>query len=165
MFLANSHPVTILFDSRASHSFISSQFVENHNLPITIMKYTMIVSSPGIEMKTKCICPSISIAIRGVDFLSNLIIIDSKGIDIILGTNWLRKYAKVILCAKRAIQLTREVGTTVEFVAAISANQISMLNQVKGTSLEEIRIVQDYLDVFSRGIDRYATPLTYQVHH
>jgi hypothetical protein len=97
--------------------------------------------------------------------LSNLIIIDSKGIDIILGTNWLRKYAKVILCAKRAIQLTREVGTTVEFVAAISANQISMLNQVKGTSLEEIRIVQDYLDVFSRGIDRYATPLTYQVHH
>jgi hypothetical protein len=165
MFLANSHPATILFDSRASHSFISSRFVENHNLPITIMKYTMIVSSPGSEMKTKCICPAISIAIRGVDFLSNLIITDSKGIDIILGTNWLRKYAKVILCAKRAIQLTREVGTTVEFVATISANQISMLNQVKGTSLEEIRIVQDYLDVFSRGIDRYATPLTYQVHH
>jgi hypothetical protein len=63
MFLANSHPATFLFDSRALHSFISSTFVAKHNLPITIMKYTMIVSSPGGEIKTKHICPAISIAI------------------------------------------------------------------------------------------------------
>jgi hypothetical protein len=73
--------------------------------------------------------------------LSNLIIVDSKGIDIILGMNWLRKDDKVILCTTRAIQLIREDGTTVEFVAAIFGNQISVLNQVKGTSLDEIRIV------------------------
>jgi hypothetical protein len=55
--------------------------------------------------------------------LSNLIIIDSQGIDIIiLGMDWLRKYDGVILCAKRAICLTQEDGTTVEFVAAISAS-------------------------------------------
>jgi hypothetical protein len=104
MLLANSHPATILFDSRASYSFISSKFVAKHNLPITIMKCIMIVSSPGGEMKTKHICSTISIAIRGgVDFLLNLIIIDSKGIDIIFGMDWLRKYDGVILCAKRAI--------------------------------------------------------------
>jgi hypothetical protein len=84
----------------------------------------------------------------GVDFLSNLIIIDSKGIDIILDMDWLRKYDRVILCAKRAIQLTREDGTTVEFMVAISANQISVLNHVKGTSLDDIRIVRDYPDIF-----------------
>jgi hypothetical protein len=148
MFLAKSHPATILFDSRVSYSFISSKFVAKHNLPITIMKYTMIVSSPGSEMKTNHICPAISIAIRGVDFLSNLIIIDSHGIDIIFGMDWLRKYDGVILCANKAIHLMQEDGTTVEFVAAISANQLSVLNQVKGTSLDEIRIVQDYPDVF-----------------
>jgi hypothetical protein len=65
MFLANSYPATILFDFRASHSFISSKVVAKHNLPITIMKYTMIVSSQGGEMKTKHICLTISIAIRG----------------------------------------------------------------------------------------------------
>jgi hypothetical protein len=85
MFLANSYPATILFDSGASHSFISSKVVAKHNLPITIMKYTMVVSSPGDEMRTKHICPTISIAIRGEDFLSNLVVIDSKGIDTILG--------------------------------------------------------------------------------
>jgi hypothetical protein len=65
MFLANSHPAIVLFDSGASHYFIASMFVAKHNLPITMMKYTMIVSSSGREMKTKNICPEISIAIRG----------------------------------------------------------------------------------------------------
>jgi hypothetical protein len=85
--------------------------------------------------------PAISIAIRGVYFLSNLIIIDSKGIDIILGMDWLRKYDKVIFCTKRPICLTQEDGTSVEFMATISAKQISVFNQVKGTSPDEIRMV------------------------
>jgi hypothetical protein len=79
--------------------------------------------------------------------LLNLIIIVSQGIDIIIGMDWLRKYDEVILCLKRAIHLTQENGTTVEFTVAISANQISMLNQVKGTCLDEIRIVHKFLDV------------------
>jgi hypothetical protein len=77
MFLASSHPTTILFDLGASHSFISSSFVVKHQLPITIMKHTMLVSSPGGEMRTKHICPVISITISGVDFLANLIVLDS----------------------------------------------------------------------------------------
>jgi hypothetical protein len=55
--------------------------------------------------------------------------------------HWLRKYDGVILCAKRAIRLAQENGITVESTTAISANQISVLNRVKGTSLEGIRIV------------------------
>jgi hypothetical protein len=79
---------TVLFDLGASHSFVSSTFAAKHHLPITIMKHTMLVSSPGGEMRTKHICPTISINIRGVDFLANFIILDSKGIDIILGMDW-----------------------------------------------------------------------------
>jgi hypothetical protein len=79
MFLASSHPATILFNSGASHS---SSFVAKHSLPIATMKHTMLVSSPEGEMRTKHICPVVSITIRGVDFPSNLILLDSKGIDI-----------------------------------------------------------------------------------
>jgi hypothetical protein len=130
MFLASSHPAIVLFDLGASHSFISSSFVVKHQLLITIMKQTMLVSSPGGEMRTKHICPVISITKRGVDFLANLIVLDSRGIDIILGMDWLRKYVRVILCAKRAIRLTKEDGTIVEFSAAIPAEQVSLLNKV-----------------------------------
>jgi hypothetical protein len=85
MFLASTHHATILFDFGASHSFISSSFVAKHNMLIATMKHTMLVSSLGGEMRTKHICPTISINIRGVDFPSNLILLDSMGIDIILG--------------------------------------------------------------------------------
>jgi hypothetical protein len=71
--------------------------------------------------------------------------LDSKGIDIILGMDWLRKYDEVILCAKRAIRLTKEDGTIVEFSAAIPAEQVSMLNKVQGTSLNEIEQLENTL--------------------
>jgi hypothetical protein len=114
MFLASSQPTIVLFDSGASQSFISSTFVAKYHLPISIMKHTMLVSSPGAEMRTKHTCQVVSVTIRGVDFLENLIILDSRGIDIILGMDWFGKYDGVILCAKRAIRLTKEDGTIVE---------------------------------------------------
>jgi hypothetical protein len=121
-FLARSHPTTILFDSGASHSFITSSFVAKHNLPIANMKHIVLVSSPGGEMRTKLICPAVSISTRGVDFLSNLILLDSKGIDIILGMDWLSKYDGVIQCAKKIVRLNKKDGTTVEFVVAVQVD-------------------------------------------
>jgi hypothetical protein len=82
----------------------------------------------------------------------NLIILDSKGIDIILGMDWLRKYDGVILSAKRAIRLTKEDGTIVEFNVAMEADQASLLNQVQGTALEEIGEVQEYPDIFPEDL-------------
>jgi hypothetical protein len=148
MFLASSHPATILFDSGASHSFISSSFVAKHSLPIATMKHTMLGSSPGGEMRTKHISPADSITIRGVDFLSNLILLDTKGIDIVLGMDWLSKYDGVIQCARKAVRLTKKDGTLVEFVAMVQSGSDSKLNQTKAIALEDIRVVQDYPDVF-----------------
>jgi hypothetical protein len=128
MFLTSSHPTT-LFDSVASHSSISSSFVAKHNLPIATIKHIMLVSSPGGEMRTKHICPPVSTNIRGgVDFPSSHILLDSKGIDIILGMDWLSKYDRIIQCARRSVRLTKTDGTTIEFVAAMQSNQGSMLN-------------------------------------
>jgi hypothetical protein len=44
--------------------------------------------------------------------------------------------------------LTKKDGTTVEFVAAVQADQASMLNQMKVTTLIKILVVQEYLDIF-----------------
>jgi hypothetical protein len=148
MFLASLHPATILFDSGASHSFISSCFVAKHSLPISAMKHTMLVSSSRGEMMTKHICPAVSITIRGVDFPSNLILLDSKGIDIILGMDWLSKYDGVIQCTRKAVKLTKKDGTLVEFVAMVQSGPDSKINQTKAIALEDIRVVQDYPDVF-----------------
>jgi hypothetical protein len=47
MFLVNSIPASVLFDSGASDSFISAQFVAKHSVPMQHMKRNMLVNSPG----------------------------------------------------------------------------------------------------------------------
>jgi hypothetical protein len=70
------------------------------------------------------------------------------GIDIIHGMDWLSKYDRVIQCARKAVRLTKKDGATVEFVAMVQPDQGSMLNQTKAMTLEDIRVVQEYPDVF-----------------
>jgi hypothetical protein len=78
-FPVNSIPTTILFDSGASHTFITDQFVTKHNLSMSSMKNSLIVSSPGGEMKTGYICPQVKINIMGIDFLANPVVLKSWG--------------------------------------------------------------------------------------
>jgi hypothetical protein len=47
MFLVNSIPASVLFDSGASHCFISAQFVAKHSVPMQHMKQNMLVTSQG----------------------------------------------------------------------------------------------------------------------
>jgi hypothetical protein len=47
MFLINNTSVVVMFDSGASHFFISTTYVGKHNLPLPLLKCQMIVSSPG----------------------------------------------------------------------------------------------------------------------
>jgi hypothetical protein len=84
-FLVNSNTTIILFDLGAPHSFISAEYVAKYNLPVSLFKWRMVVSSPGGDMLARQVCPRVNIKIRGVDFIANLIVLDSKGIDVILG--------------------------------------------------------------------------------
>jgi hypothetical protein len=65
MILINDNNAIVLFDSGASHSFISASFVQKHNLPLSMLKNRMIVSSPGGDMHARHVCPKVSILIRG----------------------------------------------------------------------------------------------------
>jgi hypothetical protein len=85
MFLINDTSAVMLFDSRASHSFISAAYVGKHNLPLALLRCQMIVSSLGGDMPTRQLCPKVNVKIRGVDFVANLIVLESKDIDVILG--------------------------------------------------------------------------------
>jgi hypothetical protein len=48
--------------------------------------------------------------------------------------------------------LTKRDRTAVEFVATVQTDQGSMLNQTKAIALEDIRVVQEYPDVFSEEL-------------
>jgi hypothetical protein len=92
MFLIDDTSTVVLFDSEASHSFISAAYVGKHNLPLAQLRCQMIVSSPGGDMSARQLCPKVNLKIKGVDFVANLIVLESKGIDVILGMYWLSKH-------------------------------------------------------------------------
>jgi hypothetical protein len=147
-FPINSVPPTILFDSGATHSFITDQFVAKHNMLVSPMKKPLLVSSPGGDMKTSHLCPQVNLKIMGVDFPSNLLVLKSWGIDVILGMDWLRKYDGVIQCREKSVDLTSLQGDRIEFIAAPSPTGKEIVNSMKRKVMEDIKVVNEYPDVF-----------------
>jgi hypothetical protein len=51
------------------------------------------------------ICPNVSVKIIGIDFLVDLIVIESMGKDVILGNNWLQRTKAIIQHTERTMCL------------------------------------------------------------
>jgi hypothetical protein len=154
MILVNDNNTIVLFDFRASHSFIAATFVQKHNIPQSIPKNQMIVSSTWGDIHARHVCPKVSILIGGgLKFLANLIVLNSKGIDIILGMEWLSKHNELINYAKKAVMLIASNGKELEYVAEnivtdkATSNRI-VLNQFNAAPTVDIRTVSEYKDVF-----------------
>jgi hypothetical protein len=116
IFFINDTFTVVLFNSGASHSFIFAAYVEKHNLPLALLKCQMIVSSPGGDMPAMQLCLKMNLKIRGVDFVANLIVLELKDFDIILGMGWLSKHKVLINCAKKSVKSTTSDGKENEFV-------------------------------------------------
>jgi hypothetical protein len=107
-------------------------------------------------MHARHVSLKVSILIRVVVFLGNLIVLESKGIDVILGMHWLSNHNGLIDCAKKAIRLTSRSGKELEYVAENSvtdkaASNIIVLNHLDAASTLEIRSVSEYPDVFQKN--------------
>ncbi|XP_066161915.1 uncharacterized protein [Oryza sativa Japonica Group] len=158
-FPVNSYPATVLFDSGASHSFISKRFARTHGLSVVELKIPMQVHTPGNDMRTAHYCPSVTIEIKRSPFLSNLVLLESKDLDVILGMDWLTRNKGVIDCASRTITLTNDRGEKITFLSPASQKSVASLNQAaivgqtetvekSPRKLEDIPIVQEYPEVF-----------------
>ena len=73
--------------------------MDKHELPTVVLKSSIIISSPGAEMSASLGCYQLTLAIGQHDFPTDLIILKSRGLDIILGMDWLAKYQGVIDCS------------------------------------------------------------------
>jgi hypothetical protein len=153
MFLVNDTSAVVLFDSGASHSFISTTYVGKHNLPLALLRCQMIVSSPIGDMPARQLCSKVNLKIRGVDCVANLIVMESKGIDASLGMGSLSKHKVLIDCTRKTIKLTTPEGKEMEFVAesVVTAKGVAnraKVNQLDASQGSEVPVVNEFLDVF-----------------
>jgi hypothetical protein len=88
-FLVANHPALILFDSGASHTFISKKFVEQHCISYHESKEGFKIQSPGGQIFTREVAYQVPVTLAGRDFPTNMIVLKGQDIDVILGMNWL----------------------------------------------------------------------------
>ena len=80
-------PVTVLFDSGASHTFISQACVARLNLQVTHMIRPYIIHAPGAHLSTSQLVRGVPLDLSGMNFQTTPVVLPSPGIDIILGMN------------------------------------------------------------------------------
>jgi hypothetical protein len=85
------------------------------------------------------------VIIRGVEFRTGLIVIDSVGIDVTLGMETLARWGVSIDCAQRTVHLLAPDGQEV----TVNASEPSgFLCQMEARPTDGIRVVSEFPDVF-----------------
>jgi hypothetical protein len=143
-FLVEFTPATVLFDSGASHSFIATSFVEKYGVPSTPLEIPLVTRTPGSDLLCQLKCSQVRILLSGVVFLADLTVLPSKGIDVILGMDWLTKHKGIISCADKTVLLTDQQGKSVSCQAQPPASDPMMFN----LATESISVVEEFMDVF-----------------
>ena len=146
-FVVNNSNAMVLFDSRATSSYVSSAFVSHESLSVTPRGRPLISSSPLGEIHCTWGCKGVSILIGGLEFKADLTILESQGIDVILGMDWLTRYRGVITCSPRSVKLRHPSGHEVEFVP-IRSGPAHMLHALEGVPVESVPVVREFMDVF-----------------
>jgi hypothetical protein len=105
MFSLNGHPTTVLFDSGASHDFISKTCTQKHQLVIEHIITPYLIHTPGGNIATKQLVMVTPLSLAGRLFRTNLIVLEGQGIDVILEMGWMKRCKAVLDIAVHTVHL------------------------------------------------------------
>ncbi|XP_017426298.1 uncharacterized protein LOC108334880 [Vigna angularis] len=99
----------VLFDSGATHSFISKACVEKLGIIEREMQFDLVVSTPAAgEIRTSTVCIRCPIVVEGRSYKVNLICLPLKELEVILGMDWLATNRILIDCGKKELIFPNE---------------------------------------------------------
>jgi hypothetical protein len=152
-FLVANHPTVILFDSGASHTFISKNFVEKYCILCTESREGFVIHSPGGWIFTKEVAFHISVTLVGQEFPTNMIVTKGQDIDVILGMNWLAQHKPIINTDLRTIKLSHgheEIQLSIPVIIPTKASGRVYESIVQ--EIQDIPVVCEFLDVFTEDL-------------
>jgi hypothetical protein len=108
-FFLNEHPVIILFDSRASHDFISSTCAKKAMLSAVTAEALYVISTPRGRVDADQIVCKAPLELARRVFSNDLIILKGQGLDVILGMSWMKMQRAVLDIAGRLVHIDSPV--------------------------------------------------------
>jgi predicted aspartyl protease len=147
-FSIRDHPVRILFDSGATHSFISKSLVSKLGLHSCQTKESFVVATAEGRILSNTTTKVVPLQLGSKTFLTNLIHLGLAGLDVILGMNWLTQHQVVLDIATRRIEIHSPTsGHTILYLPKVESTNSCSYAAVS-IQLEDIPVVCDYADVF-----------------
>jgi hypothetical protein len=150
-FLVDSVLATVLFHTGAQFSYISTKFVKERSLPTKPRPRPILTSSLLGEKRSTLECRGVKMVFEAQLFTADLTVLESKGVDVILGMDWLAKHNGMVSCNPRFIQLEHPNGTKVR-IKPQSPKAATMLCNMSGKEIKEIPVVCEFPDVFSEEL-------------
>jgi hypothetical protein len=138
----------ILFDSDASHSFISAKFGAKVGLDFYQTKGSYMISTPGGKIASNQIIRNVLIKLGSKTIKTDLILLALEGMDIILGNYWMALHEVTLDISSRAV----EINSPSHGAATLYLPSWECINScaftMEGANPEDIPVVCEYADVF-----------------
>ncbi|GJT36645.1 putative reverse transcriptase domain-containing protein [Tanacetum coccineum] len=179
-FLLNNRYASILFDTGADRSFVSTTFSSRIVITPTALDHDY-----DVELADGRIVGLNTIILRGctLNFLNHSFNIDLMPVelgsfDVIIGMDWLAKYHAVIICAEKIVRdgSSNKHGTRLSIISCTKAQEylakgchVFLANitatkdedKSKGKRLEDVPVVREFPEVFPEDLP--GIPPTRQV--
>ncbi|GJX32665.1 putative reverse transcriptase domain-containing protein [Tanacetum coccineum] len=146
-FLLNNHYASILFDTGADRSFISTAFSSLINIaPTSLENFYDVELADGKLVKIDTIIRGCTLNFLDHPFNIDLMPVELGSFDVIIGMDWLRRYHAVIV-----------------FLAQISAKKEE--DKSEGKQIKDVPIVRDFPEVFPQDLPGLppARPVEFQI--
>jgi hypothetical protein len=147
-FSINHQPMIILFDSGATHSFISPKCGTKVGLDFYPTQGVYMIATPGGKISSNQVCRSVPIQLGRSLVRTDLLFLGLEGMDVLLGMDWMTRHRVSLDISSRAVEIdSPDHETTILYLPQREYNN-SCAYTVEGIKLGDIPIVCEYPDVF-----------------
>jgi hypothetical protein len=152
IFSIRGFSVKVLFDSGATHSFIYEKILNKLGLKSCHMNRPFLITTPGGRVTIGNLVMRVPIELGSQVVPANLLALSLKGIDVILGMDWLTQHQVLLDIASRMVEIHSPTSgqTTLYLPKTEGINPRSYV--VVTVQLENIPVVCEYPDVFPDGL-------------
>ena len=148
-FLVNNSPTVVLFDSGASHTFISKTYALQQKYSIHKIKQSYHITAPGAPIDTNLIVRGLRLSIGVEEFIINPVVLPHQGIDIILGMDWMTEHHALLDITDRTVQIrSSKSGKLIRIHLSTHKSYSHTVNAIEAQEIGKIPIVCEYPDVF-----------------
>ncbi|GJY50047.1 putative reverse transcriptase domain-containing protein [Tanacetum coccineum] len=154
-FSLNDHFVTVLFDSGADFSFVSTKFAPLLNVKPSIVNPGYVIEvADGKKVEVDRVIRDCKLELGSSLFSINLIPLGHGSFDVIIGMDWLSQHKAVIVCHDKVVEIPVEDGRILRVHGERAVGITKALKSAKEDEpkLNDISVVRDFEDVFPEDL-------------